>query len=100
MLIALSTTAPTIIAMRTGSEVGVGSSHSPASTVTAMTMTLAMVPMPGRFRSGIQASSTATPTTADAIPIVMPVCRVRPWWKTSHGSRPRPARTMIAIEKP
>ncbi len=73
MLNALSTTAPTIIAMRTGSEVGVGSSHSPASTVTAMTMTLAIVPMPGQFRSGIQASSTATPTTADAMPMVMPV---------------------------
>ena len=70
---ARSTTALTIIAMRTGSEVGVGISHSPASTVTAMTMTLAIVPMPGRFLSGIHASSTATPTTADAIPIVMPV---------------------------
>jgi hypothetical protein len=73
VLIALNTTAPTIIAMRTGNEVGVGSTHSAASTVTAMTMTLAIVPMPGRFRSGIQASSTATPTTADATPMVMPV---------------------------
>ena len=64
--------------MRTGSDVGVGNISNPASTVTAMTMTLAIVPMPGRLRSGIQASSTATPTTADAIPMVMPVCRARP----------------------
>jgi hypothetical protein len=34
---------------------------------------LAIVPIPGRFRSGIQATSTATPTTADATPMVMPV---------------------------
>jgi hypothetical protein len=100
VLNALSTTAPTIIAMRTGMKVGVGSSHSPASTVIAMTMTLAIVPMPGRFRSGIQPSSTATPTTAEAMPMVMPVCRASPWWKTSHGSRPSPARTITAIEKP
>jgi hypothetical protein len=79
VLNALNTTAPTIIAMRTGSEVGVGSSHRPASTVTAMTMTLAIVPMPGRFRIGIQANSTATPTTADATPIVIPVWMDRPW---------------------
>ena len=78
MLNALSSTAPTINAMRTGSDVGVGNIHIPASTVTAMTMTLAIVPMPGRLRSGIQASSTATPTTADAMPMVMPVCRARP----------------------
>ena len=78
MLIALSTTAPTIIATRTANEVGVGSIASPASTVTAMTMTLATVPTPGRLRSGIQATSTATPTTADAMPIVIPVFRANP----------------------
>ena len=60
MLNALSSTAPTIRAARTGSDVGVGNTSSPASTVTAMTMTLAIVPMPGRLRSGIHASSTAT----------------------------------------
>ena len=75
---ALSTTAPTIIAMRTGIDAGVDNTSRPASTVTAMTTTLAMVPMPGRFRSGIQASSTATPTTAEATPIVIPVCMARP----------------------
>ena len=78
MLIALSTTAPTIIAMRTGSDVGVASIAMPTSTVTAMTMTLAMVPMPGRLRSGIQASSTATPTTADATPMVIGVRSASP----------------------
>ena len=75
---ALSTTAPTIIATRTGIDAGVDNTNRPASTVTAMTTTLAMVPMPGRFRSGIQASSTATPTTAEATPIVIPVCMARP----------------------
>ena len=43
-----------------------------------MTMTLATVPMPGRLRSGIQASSTATPTTADAMPIVIPCLQRQP----------------------
>ena len=43
-----------------------------------MTMTLATVPIPGRLRSGIQASSTATPTTADAMPIVIPVFTAKP----------------------
>ena len=65
-----------------------------------MTMTLAIVPMPGRLRSGIQASSTATPTTADAMPMVIGVRSASPWWNTSHGSSPSPARTIIAIEKP
>ena len=78
MLNALSSTAPSIIATRTGSDGGVGSTASPASTVMAMTMTLATVPMPGRLRSGIQASSTAMPTTAEAMPMVIPVCRARP----------------------
>ena len=48
--------------------------QAPTSTVIAMTMTLAIVPMPGRLRSGIQASNTAIPATADATPIVIPVC--------------------------
>ncbi len=78
MLNALSSTAPSISAVRTGSDVGVGSINSPASTVMAMTMTLAIVPTPGLLRNGIQANSTTTPTTADAMPMVIPVCRARP----------------------
>lgn len=100
MLTALRTTAATIIATRTGSDVGAGISQSATSTVIAMTMTLATVPMPGRLRNGIQASRTATPTTADASPIVMPVRIARPWWNTSQGSSPNPARTIIAIDTP
>ena len=86
--------------MRAGIDSGAASTASPASTVIAMTMTLATVPMPGLFRNGIQASSTTTPTTAEATPMDIGVCRVRPWWNTSHGSKPSPARTIMAIEKP
>ena len=75
---ALSRTAPSISATRAGTDSGAVSTASLASTVTAMTMTLATVPIPGLFRSGIQASSTATPTTAEATPMVIGVCRVSP----------------------
>ena len=78
MLTAFSSTAPTIIGTRSRRSSGEGSTAIPMSTVTAMTMTLAIVPIPGRLRSGIQASNTATPTTADATPMVIPVCRLKP----------------------
>ena len=99
-MIAVSTTAPGIMVTLSARFAGLGRTASAASTLIAMTTTLAAVPMPGRLRNGTQASSTATPTTADATPMVMPVRAATPWWKTSHGSRPRPARTMSAIDRP
>ena len=50
--------------------------------------TLLTVPIPGRWRSGIQSSSTATPTMIAHVPIARPNVRDRPWWKTSHGIEP------------
>ena len=65
-----------------------------------MTMTLATVPMPGRLRSGIQASSTATPTTADAMPIVMPVFSGQALMEHVPRVEPEPGAHHHAIEKP
>ena len=67
---------------------------SPTST------TLLTVPTPGRCRSGIQNSRTAAPTMMVRVPISRPACRARPWWKTSHGSRPSPERTCRAPDRP
>src|SRR5262249_47616138 len=55
--------------------------------------TLLAVPSPGRWWSGIQSSSTTTPTMIAQVPIARPNVLESPWWKTSHGSRPRFART-------
>ena len=56
----------------------------------------ATVPRPGRWRSGIQSSSTRKPTMFVTQPMPMPVWREIPCANTVHGSRPMPARTMIA----
>jgi hypothetical protein len=65
-----------------------------------MTITLLTVPIPGRWRSGIQSSSTITPTTIVTVPNDKPVSRATPWWKTSHGMVPRCASTMSAMLTP
>ncbi len=62
--------------------------------------TLLTVPSPGRWRSGIHSSSTAAPTMITSVPIARPASRASPWWKTSHGSRPRPERTWSAPDSP
>ncbi len=56
--------------------------------------------MPGISRSGIQASITTKLTSTSAWPMSIGNQRVRPEWSTSHGARPRPERTISAIEKP
>src|SRR5262249_20282839 len=93
-------TAPSINGIRTGSVVGVGSTARLASTVSAMTRMLETVPTPGLLRSGIHASRTAMPTTADAVPIVMPSRWEKPWCSTSQRSSPSPASTIIAMDRP
>jgi hypothetical protein len=66
-----------------------------AYTTVPTTTTLPSVPRPGRCRSGIQSSSTATPTMIAQVPVGTPVRRARPWCSTSHGSTPSPARSSI-----
>jgi hypothetical protein len=87
-------------AIRATHPSGAGSSASPTSTVTAMTSTFAIVPIPGRCRSGIHSSSTAAPVTAVIRPKLSGVCRLRPSCSTSHGLSPSVARICIAIENP
>jgi len=65
-----------------------------------MTTTLAMVPIPGRWRSGIHTSSTTAPTTTVTVPKESAVRRATPWWNTSHGWLPRWASTMSAMLTP
>ncbi len=57
-------------------------------------------PDPGRCRSGIHASITTAPAMMIHAPMDRPKRRDRPWWKTSHGSFPRPDDTWSAIPKP
>ena len=66
------------------------------STTMPSTNTLLTVPMPGFWRSGIQASSTSAPVMITIVPNERPVLSEMPWWKTSHGSRPSPARICSA----
>ncbi len=91
---------PTISAICAGSPVGAGSSASATSTATAMTSTFATVPSPGRWRSGIQASSTAIPVMAVTRPKLSGVWAVRPSCSTSHGLSPSAPRICIAMLVP
>jgi hypothetical protein len=93
----LSSTPPARNTTRTASAPGVGSRASAASTLTPRIVTLATVPAPGRRRSGTQASSTSAPTPVTTQPKRSPVRWARPWWNTSHGSRPSRASTIIAM---
>ena len=69
---------------------------SVASTARPTTTTLRDVPIPGFWRSGIQASSTSAPMMFTIMPNDSPVFSERPWWKTSQGSRPSEARICSA----
>ena len=64
----LSTTPETSRTIRIASRSGAGKAASVASTARPMTTTLLTVPIPGRWRSGIQASSTSAPTTIVTMP--------------------------------
>ncbi|HEY0012435.1 MAG TPA: hypothetical protein VGB79_06225 [Allosphingosinicella sp.] len=65
-----------------------------------MTRMFATVPMPGRWRSGIQRRSTTPPVSASTVPKLSPVFSATPWWKTSQGLSPSPARTRMAMATP
>jgi hypothetical protein len=77
-----------------------GSTASAASTASPTTTTLAMVPMPGRWRSGIHSSRIGMPSRITTQPKLIPVTRDRPWWNTSHGSSPRPDSIIRAMLTP
>ncbi len=96
----LSTIAPTSIGTRTAIARGSGSRASVASMTRPITTTLETVPRPSRWRRGIHSSSTAAPAAIVTVPIVSPVRSATPWWKTPHGSSPRPARTISAALAP
>ncbi len=65
-----------------------------------MTITFARVPMPGRWRKGIQSSRTSTPTMISTVPTGMPEILAKPVWKTSQGSTPTPGASIIASLTP
>ena len=73
---------------------------SAASTASPITNTLLTVPRPGICRSGIQASSTHAPVMITTVPNDSPVWFAMPWWNTSHGSSPSPARSWKAMLVP
>ncbi|MGY1984651.1 hypothetical protein ACI792_00325 [Blastococcus sp. SYSU DS0669] len=65
-----------------------------------MTRTLLTVPSPGRWRSGIHASSTSAPTAIVTVPSDHPSRPASPWCSTSQGITPSAERTRSAIEAP
>jgi hypothetical protein len=97
---ALSSTPPARRQIRSGSASGAATTASVASTATPMTTTLLTVPSPGRWRSGIQASSTSAPTRIDTTPMVQPSRSARPWCSTSQGMLPSVDRMISAMEAP
>ncbi len=86
--------------MATARLPGSGSTNRVASTARPISSTLAIVPTPGRCRSGSHASSTTTPTRIVTVPKLSGVKRVRPSCSTSHGSSPRPERTSRPMVTP
>lgn len=77
-----------------------GSSGSMTSSAKPMTTTLSSVPNPGRSPKGSQISSTTTPISCVARPMLMGSCNDTPCAKTVHGALPRSAWTMNASPVP
>ncbi len=73
---------------------------SSTSTTAPITMMLATVPRPGRWRSGIHSISTTPPTMISTVPTGMPVMRANPVWKTSQGSTPTAGASISASLTP
>lgn len=67
-----------MITARTGMESKTGKKASEVSTEMAMTTTLATVPNPGRWRIGIQSSSTTAPVIAVITPKLSETCSATP----------------------
>lgn len=91
---------PSSRATRGASACTGGRRPSVASAARPTTTTLLAVPMPGRCRSGIQASRTAAPTMMTTRPSGSPVCRASPWCSTSQEARPSPEATISAVLAP
>ena len=86
--------------MRTHSDSSSGTSHSPSCALGPMSSTLSTVPTPGRWRIGIQNSSTTTPMRFVTSPNGIPVTRDTPCESTSHGATPTAARIISASPSP
>ena len=74
---------------------GSGNTRAATSSAMPMTTTLAIVPIPGLWRSGIQPSSTTTLTAIVAAPMSSGVRPAIPCASTVHGVLPRPAATSV-----
>ena len=79
---------------------GAGSSHSPRSMPGPTSRIFSTVPSPGRWRSGIHNSSTATPMMFVSRPMLSPVWIAAPCANTVHESTPTAARIMKASAIP
>ena len=77
-----------------------GKKASEVSTEMAITTTLATVPNPGRWRIGIQSSSTTAPVIAVITPKLRRNVLGHTLMKHVPGIQPRPAVIIMAIEKP
>ncbi len=91
-------TASATLAATPGSGTRRVTSAIAGSIVSVMTTTFATVPIPGRCRSGIQASRASTLSDPTTTPNGSPVRRTTPWCSTSHGIPPWPAWISIAID--
>ncbi len=97
---ALSSTPERNTAQRSQSACGTGMPPRIRSTVEPITTTLATVPRPGRWRSGIHSSSTNTLARISTVPTGMPVRPAIPVWKTSQGSTPTAGASISASLTP
>ncbi len=77
-----------------------GASQSVRSMTIPMMNTLRIVPIPSFSLRGIHMNKTTIPMRIPTVPIGMPVLKEIPCAITSHGERPRPARTIIAAPNP
>ena len=100
MASAFSTTPPTISSTRSHITSGSASTLSVASATSPTTKEFAIVPRPGRSRSGIQNSSTTRLITITAVPMLIGRCSAIPWWSTSHEALPSVPRISIASVTP
>ena len=96
----LTTTPSTIIATATGRFGASGISAIPMSMLTPTQSAFSTVPMPTRWRSGMNASSTTKLTVILRTPTVEPMRSASAACSTSQGAPPSPERSSTARERP
>ena len=94
------TTPPSIMATCAGRPAAGGTTDNATFVAVPISTMFRIVPTPGRSPSGHQAARMGIPTRMLTVPSSSPVILLIPWWKASHGPRPRPARTMRAMPMP